>query len=194
MSTPRPYLSPDARRFTLLEAAHRLVETGGIEALTVTAVAKEAGVSRALAYSFFPGNDVLQAALFAQLIDKYQNVLDLVDAESPDSEARVVLLLRTLSELPATDLYILSAVVHANRGDRLMTARRDLEARTKARWSAVIDFDSAPAAVFTVVWLYAGIVLSLAVEVKDGRVLLEGAETLLRTLVSSVRSLLPTIE
>ena len=193
MSAPRQYLSPDDRRLMLLDAARELVETDGLDALSIPAVATKAGASRALVYSFFPGNDALLAAFFAQCIQRYQHVLDLVDAEVTDAHARAIRLLRSLSELPITDLYSLNAVVHSNGSNALMTARQDLEALTKARWSALYDFDSAPPALFTVLWLFAGITLTLAIDVNAGNTSLDGAEALLRELLNGGRGFLTTI-
>ena len=49
----RPYLRPDERRRQLLEAASRLFDRGGFTAVTMSAVAAEAGASRRLVYDHF---------------------------------------------------------------------------------------------------------------------------------------------
>jgi AcrR family transcriptional regulator len=73
-------------RSALLAAARELLEGSGFEALTMTAVADRAGVTRRAAYLHFPGRAVLVGALFDYIADAegLQESLDRVWA-SPDA-------------------------------------------------------------------------------------------------------------
>lgn len=62
MSQPRPYHHGDLRR-ALIDAALRLLEAEGPEALSLRAAAREAGVSPAAPYHHFKDKDELLAAV-----------------------------------------------------------------------------------------------------------------------------------
>ena len=71
----------------ILEAAIKLLELGGFEAITMQAIAKEAGVNIATAYSYFPNKHQLLARLAKDQIDERLDVLSrmLADvAAAPD--------------------------------------------------------------------------------------------------------------
>ena len=85
-------------------------------------------------------------------------------------------------------------MLHANGRDVLMGARRHLDELTRTRWSVVRDFDNAPPAVFTVVRIFAGIIVSIAVEVNAGNLQLDAAQALLGQLVGTAADLEPPID
>jgi AcrR family transcriptional regulator len=76
-TTTRPYLRGEARRRQLLDAAARLFVRGGYDALTMVALAEEAGVSRRLVYDHFPDLPALYDAFFT---DRTARHLDGIDA------------------------------------------------------------------------------------------------------------------
>jgi AcrR family transcriptional regulator len=60
---PRTRLAPEARRDQILDAAARTVLRGGVAAVRLEQLARDVGVSKALAYSYFRSRDDLLAAL-----------------------------------------------------------------------------------------------------------------------------------
>lgn len=70
----------ERRRAELLVAAARLMERDGSEAVSMQALAREAGVSVGLIYRYFSGKDQL-------LLDVITNVLDALAAEVPPAVA-----------------------------------------------------------------------------------------------------------
>ncbi len=67
----RAYLRPDERRRQLLDAASRLFDRGGFTAITVSAVATEAGASRRLVYDHFADLGDLYAAFFEDRVARW---------------------------------------------------------------------------------------------------------------------------
>lgn len=61
--SPRRRLSPEVRRDLLLDAAAGIVTAEGVSAVTMERVGLDAGVSKALAYSYFGNRTSLLAAL-----------------------------------------------------------------------------------------------------------------------------------
>lgn len=59
-------LPPDDRREQIFDAALDLVDAGGVEAVTIQAVARKAGVTRPLVYDFFADRNALVSQLFAR--------------------------------------------------------------------------------------------------------------------------------
>lgn len=57
-------------RVSLLEACEALLLEGPVEAVTLPAVARRAGVSKPTAYSYFPDNDALMAGFLAHVRDR----------------------------------------------------------------------------------------------------------------------------
>lgn len=63
-------LSPAARRDQITAVATRMIDEGGVEALTMTDLATAAGVTRALVYRYFPGReDVITEVLRRQSVE-----------------------------------------------------------------------------------------------------------------------------
>src|SRR5262245_6335496 len=68
--SPRPYLSAPKRRDHLLDAAGRLVRSGGWTALSMQGLAAAAGVSRQLVYEHFATGDELHLATLTHLFER----------------------------------------------------------------------------------------------------------------------------
>jgi AcrR family transcriptional regulator len=62
---PRRRLDPEERRQSLLEHARRLIVERGLSACSLEEVARQAGVSKALVYKYFPTRDAVLKALVA---------------------------------------------------------------------------------------------------------------------------------
>ena len=62
----RTRLSSEGRRAQLLRVATRLLAEGGVGNLSMSAVAQEAGIGRALLYHYFPGKEALVEAVLAE--------------------------------------------------------------------------------------------------------------------------------
>jgi AcrR family transcriptional regulator len=59
----RTRLSPEKRRAQILDDATRIVLTEGLSAVNMERLGREAGISKALVYNYFPSRDALLAAL-----------------------------------------------------------------------------------------------------------------------------------
>ena len=68
--TLRRRLDPDARRSALLAAATAAFAAQPYDAVTLAAIAKDAGASPALLYRYFDGKDALYAAVLTQTFDE----------------------------------------------------------------------------------------------------------------------------
>lgn len=68
----RTRLEPEARRAQILECAARLVATEGLEAVSMDRVARDAGVSKALIYTYFQSRKALLAQLLEDDLDRIQ--------------------------------------------------------------------------------------------------------------------------
>jgi AcrR family transcriptional regulator len=74
MGRPRTHRSATAE--ALLQAAERLVETGGIEALTVRGVAEAVGTSTRAVYALYGSKDALVVALGGRAFDLLRSEID----------------------------------------------------------------------------------------------------------------------
>ncbi len=86
----------------ILEAAIKLLEVGGFEAITMQAIAKEAGVNIATAYSYFPNKHQLLASLATDQINARLGALEKILADvvaAPDWVMAFGAALRDLSSL-----------------------------------------------------------------------------------------------
>ncbi len=75
----------------ILEAAARILEGGGLNALNTNAVAELAGVSVGSLYQYFPGKDALLAALIRRKRAEMMAAIDAERARAPGRELRTVL-------------------------------------------------------------------------------------------------------
>ncbi|MBB6334511.1 TetR/AcrR family transcriptional regulator [Schaalia hyovaginalis] len=94
--TPRRRLDPDARRSALLAAATAAFAAQPYDAVTLAAIAKDAGASPALLYRYFEGKDALYAAVLTQTFDRlaerHDAEIDALDDNTParDAVARLI--------------------------------------------------------------------------------------------------------
>ena len=92
----------------MLDTAVRMMQAG--EVPSVTAVAEQAGVSRATAYRYFPS----QAALVHAVVDEALGPILDWTSDSPDAEVRVEALLETsLPRIDAFEATFRAALKHA---------------------------------------------------------------------------------
>jgi AcrR family transcriptional regulator len=143
----RPYLSLDVRHRQLLDAAARLAGRGGLDQLTMVAVAKEAGVSRQLVYEHFGDVPGLVSALLSDRFSK----LDAAIAESlrdapADGTANAVRAAAGMLALPAADRHIIRALLaFASLPDHeLAGLATQLRTRMIDRWSAALTTPDSP--------------------------------------------------
>lgn len=182
MPNSRTYLDPDRRRQSLLEAARRVFHQHGLEAVTNNAVAVEAGVSRALVYTFFPDNDALLAAFFEDRVLRFKALMTEVDQLADSPVDRSVQALRSMLTLPVDELTSFRELMTLHGGDELRAAQEAFRRNAQARWSDAIDFETAPKGVSAALYLFIEITLQMAINVHEGTMLADGAESLLRTL------------
>ena len=69
----RRRLSPNERKKGVLDAAYQLVLANGITTLTMDKVARQAGASKALLYSYFPNLTGLLQGLYKRELNKLQS-------------------------------------------------------------------------------------------------------------------------
>lgn len=72
-------------RDTLLEAAFTLVDSGGVEAISMRALAREAGVSSAAPFRHFPDKKVLLAAIARKAAAELERKLEEASANGSDA-------------------------------------------------------------------------------------------------------------
>ena len=72
-------------RDTLLEAAFTLVDSAGVESISMRALAREAGVSSAAPFRHFPDKKVLLAAIARKAAAELERKLDEASADSSDA-------------------------------------------------------------------------------------------------------------
>jgi AcrR family transcriptional regulator len=129
----RPYLRSDDRRRQLLAAAMAVIDSRGLEGLTIANVAAQAGVTRQLVYRHF---DDAAALLLALLADRFgEDRADLGQARAdgrPPGRARSMA--RRAMSRPAADRRLLRSVLAAS-GER----RPELTRVTAALRADIID-------------------------------------------------------
>jgi AcrR family transcriptional regulator len=78
-------LAPELRREQMLEAAAALALGQGVSACSLEAVAQAAGVSKALAYKYFPNRDALMVALIRR---EFEFMMGMEDQATREAMAR----------------------------------------------------------------------------------------------------------
>lgn len=68
----RTRLAPEARRDLILDVTAQLVTTEGVSAVSMERVGREAGISKALVYNYFPSRNLLLQALLMRENRAYQ--------------------------------------------------------------------------------------------------------------------------
>lgn len=145
--TRRPYLNLDDRRRQLLDAAAGLAGRGGVDRLTIVAVAKEAGVSRQLVYEHFRDAPGLAAALVFDRFSKLDATIAETLREAPaDGASNAVRAAALMLALPAADRHIIRALLALASlpEHELANLATRLRARMIDRWSAALDATDSP--------------------------------------------------
>jgi AcrR family transcriptional regulator len=70
----------------ILDAAARLFAERGFHAASMSAIAREAGVSKGLPYNYFDGKDDILEAIIDRRLDEVLSVIDSIDADAPAAE------------------------------------------------------------------------------------------------------------
>lgn len=135
----RAYLRPEERRRQLLDAASRLFDRGGFTAITMSAVAAEAGASRRLLYDHFADLGDLYAAFFEDRVARYGAAIDAASAAGSPSGARSFAgAVGELMSVPPEDLRAIQLVLADGATAELAGARRALGEHLDARWLPVL--------------------------------------------------------
>lgn len=131
----RAYLRPEARRRQLLDAASRLFDRDGFTAITVSAVAAEAGASRRLVYDHFTDVGDLYAAFFEDRVARYASAIDAASAPRRAGGARSFTgAVAELLAVPPEDLRAIQLVLADGATPELAGARAALRDHLHARW------------------------------------------------------------
>jgi AcrR family transcriptional regulator len=182
----RAYLRPEDRRRQLLDAAARLFERGGFAAITVSAVAAEAGASRRLVYDHFADLGALDAAFFEDRVARYARTID--DASAPGTSSGTRSLggaLRVLLAIPPEDLRAIHLVLADRATPELAGARAALGNHLQARWLPLLASSGLPAEVArAALWMVASSFVTLAELVQRQELSPEAAEALALGLVA----------
>ena len=149
----RPYLRSDDRRRQLLAAAMAVIDSRGLEGLTIANVAAEAGVTRQLVYRHF---DDIGALLLALLADRFGE-----DGAHPGqalADGRPAGLARSMAQRamsrPAADRRLLRSVLAASdeRRPELTRVISALRADIIGRWIGLAPDGKTNAAARAWVW------------------------------------------
>ncbi len=185
------------RRETLLDAAARLIASQGPRALTLRAVAAEAGYSPAAVYAYFKGKDDLALAVLARDLGALAHRLKEADPGGPVRQRLAVLMRDAVTalhrDLPGTAYASLMFGAGPGAPDseagRMLTGR--LIQSLQALGAPLSAPGEAPASeARDHILLAAALVLGLTVLAKSGRLALLGADV--DTLINAFLSLLPT--
>lgn len=135
----RAYLRSDERRAQLLAAATRLFERGGLGAISMSAVAAEAGASRRLVYDHFADLGTLYEAFFTDRVARYAAAIDAASApDTQGGERSPGGAIRELLAVPTEDLRAIHLVMTDRATPELAPARDALRAHLQARWLPVL--------------------------------------------------------
>lgn len=179
MAEHHRYLAADDRRKDLLDAAGRLFAHGGKDAITMTAVAHEAGVSRALVYQYFHDQDTLLVAFFESRISSYFEAIDssLDDTESP--ARRALTGLRELTRLNDGDLAAVRTVMATHDDERLGAVRARIRTTTLERWEVFLNDGSDRAIAAAATDVIIGVLATLSLAIRSGALTLEQGDRML---------------
>jgi AcrR family transcriptional regulator len=125
-------------RQRILAAASKLFARDGYERTSVEAIAKEAGVSKGLAYHHFASKDALLVAIVVSRLTELDGVVDALRAE-PDARARLRLLVghlvADLEQRPDHHRFLIATFIGGD-GARIAAACR---AERPAQFAALHD-------------------------------------------------------
>lgn len=179
----RPYLREADRRRQLLDATLRLVERSGIEAVTMSAVAREAGVSRRLVYDHFADLAALFEAFLDDRVQRYGVMVESTIGSVDDPVARAVAMFTQVSTLPREELRLARTLVTGTGAAELDRARERFRRHVISRWFGDDDAARNDAAAATV-WAMAAAVLTIADLVARGELAADTGVRIVGTLVA----------
>jgi AcrR family transcriptional regulator len=73
MTKPRRRLPPEERRELILDETARLVTSGGVSAVSMERLGRDAGISKALVYNYFPNRTDLLSELLKREVKQFQH-------------------------------------------------------------------------------------------------------------------------
>jgi TetR/AcrR family transcriptional regulator, mexCD-oprJ operon repressor len=168
---------------SILDAVEALLESG--EAITTTAIANRAGVSRVTVYSHFPTQQAMLDAVASRIVERFRAALDEVDLESGAAPAALDRLIAAAWRRQGHDDAIAGALRHQLSAQRLRRAHAALHEpiaalieRGRAEGAFRTDLPSA--------WLlasYFALVHGCSDEVHAGRIRAGDATAILQTTV-----------
>jgi AcrR family transcriptional regulator len=186
----RPYLRAQERRRDLLDATGRLFDRGGVTAITVSAVAAEAGASRRLVYDHFADLASLFEAFFSDRVARYAEAIDASSGVAAGSHRSIAGAVRELLAVPAEDLRAIHLLLADQATPELAAARDALRAHLQGRWLPSLAALGVPADVATgLLWTLAASFVTLAELAHRGDLAPAAAESLAAALVATVPDL-----
>lgn len=186
----RPYLRPPERRQQLLAAAGRVLARDGAAKITMRDIAAEAGITRQSLYTHFPN---LESVIEAYAIDAFVTVLDAGgmgrDVLGTDPADEGVSMLEVTLELRPEQRELMR-LVHARATiDGLERLTAMFETRLFARWRSYEPLSHLTDGTLRVLlWLLAGMVLTIAESVHRGDLDAADARRIVRALPDQVRT------
>ena len=129
-STKRRRLSPNQRQQEILDATYQLVLADGISNLTMEKIAREAGASKALLYSYFPNISGLLQQLYKRELGKLQAQQRQV-MESPHSFEDMVKQTASISRVNQNKRQLLIKRLEGDPSVRTAMSKADRRARTE---------------------------------------------------------------
>lgn len=190
--TNRTYLDHDTRRQSLVDAAARVFNQGGFEGITNAAVAAEAGVSRALVYSFFPDNPSLMQAFLDDRLRNFKSVVESLGTDTTNPLDRTAAALHGLiQQLSVMELRSLKAVLAAGTDEQRQPIYDSFVAFSTSRWENAIDMSQDRTALKVTIWLFIEILISMALIVKSGDMPIEQADRVARAMTAAALAQMP---
>ena len=188
----RTYLDHDTRRQSLVDAAVRVFNQGGFEGITNAAVAAEAGVSRALVYSFFPDNPSLMQAFLDDRLRNFKSVVESLGTDTTNPLDRTAAALHGMvQQLSVMELRSLKAVLAAGTDEQRQPIYDSFIAFSTSRWENTIDMSQDRTALKATIWLFIEILISMALIVKSGVMTSEQAERVARAMTAAALAQMP---
>ena len=129
-STKRRRLSPNQRQREILDATYQLVLADGISNLTMEKIAREAGASKALLYSYFPNISGLLQQLYKRELGKLQAQQREV-MESPHSFEDMVKQTASINRVNQNKRQLLIKRLEGDPSVRTAMSKADRRARTE---------------------------------------------------------------
>ena len=191
--TSRPYLTADARRRQLLDAAARCFARDGYAGLTMVAVAEAAGVSRRLVYNHFPDVGALLEAYFDDRTCRYLDAIDeAVAAGGTDRLTAFTGAFRHLLAMPADDQRAIRTLVTDPGLADLAPLQARVRSHLEARWlPAFRDRVDDPQVARALLWTVVSALLGLADVVARGELPVDAALQLATALVTAAPATVP---